>query len=273
MTRTSPALLLEPEQLGALLTANDNDLLILDVSSSENYAKHHIPGAIHIEPKALQSGKPPVPGKLPDEEQLTALFSAVGLTPERHVIAYDDEGGGWAGRLIWTLDVLGHQHYSYLNGGLTAWVNEGFPRETTVNNGSPSNYKVSINRDPIAEIEDIVPLLGSEQLAIWDARTIAEYNGTKVLAQRGGHIPGAVNLDWLDLMDKQHNLRLLDLRQLQQQLNDRGITSDKTVITHCQTHHRSGLSYLLMKILGYQDIKGYHGSWSEWGNREDTPVE
>lgn len=273
MTRTTPALLLEPEELSALLAADNVDFLILDVSSSENYAKHHIPGAIHIEPKTLQSGQPPVPGKLPDNEQLTALFSAIGLTAERHVIAYDDEGGGWAGRLIWTLDVLGHQHYSYLNGGLTAWVNEGFAQETTANRATPSNYKVSINRDPIAETDDIMSLLGSEQMAIWDARTAAEYSGTKVLAQRSGHIPGAVNLDWLDLMDKQRNLRLLDLQRLQQQLNDLGISSDKTVITHCQTHHRSGLSYLLMKILGYKDIKGYHGSWSEWGNRADTPIE
>lgn len=272
-TSVTPALLLEPQDLSALLATQHDRLLIVDVSSAENYAKHRIPGAVHIEPQALQSGQPPVPGKLPDNEHLSALFSSIGLTPEHHVIAYDDEGGGWAGRLIWTLDVLGHQHYSYLNGGLVAWVNEGFAQHTGPSNHTTSHYNVTINRDPIAEVDDIVPLLGSEQLVIWDARSAAEYNGTRVLAQRGGHIPGAVNLDWLELMDKQRNLRLRDLQQLQQQLNDLGISSDKLVVTHCQTHHRSGLSYLLMKILGYKNIKGYHGSWSEWGNRTDTPVE
>ena len=93
------------------------------------------------------------------------------------------------------------------------------------------------------------------------------------MAQRGGHIPGAINLDWLELIDRDNQMRLKDLTELQARLNELGITADKTVITHCQTHHRSGLSYLLMKILGYPHIKGYHGSWGEWGNSETTPIE
>ena len=109
-------LLIEPKQLQALL--GNKRLLILDTSSAENYSKHHIPGAIHIAPSSLQGGVKPAAGKLPSVEQLDALFSAVGLADDLHVIAYDDEGGGWAGRLIWTLDVLGHKHYSYLSGGL-----------------------------------------------------------------------------------------------------------------------------------------------------------
>ena len=272
---TSPALplLMEAEQLAALLGSADHQLLILDTSSADNYAKHHVPGAIHITPKALQCGSPPTPGKLPSVEQLTELFSRVGLSADKHVIAYDDEGGGWAGRLIWTLDVLGHHNYSYLNGGLPAWVNEGHPLETQINQGEATDYKVSIDQKPIAEIDNIVPNLGSDTMAIWDARSAAEYNGTKVVAKRGGHIPGAVNIDWLELMDRDRNMRLVDLEQLQQRLNTLGLSKDKQIITHCQTHHRSGLSYLAMKILAYPNIKGYHGSWSEWGNREDTPIE
>jgi thiosulfate/3-mercaptopyruvate sulfurtransferase len=94
-----------------------------------------------------------------------------------------------------------------------------------------------------------------------------------VLAQRGGHIPGAINLDWLELIDSNNHMRLKDLSSLQVKLNELGITADKMIITHCQTHHRSGLSYLLMKILGYPHIKGYHGSWGEWGNSDATPIE
>ena len=265
-------LLMEAEQLAELLSSSEHKLLILDTSSAENHAKHHIPGAIHIEPKALQCGTAPTPGKLPSVEQLTELFSGVGLNADQHVVAYDDEGGGWAGRLIWTLDILGHTNYSYLDGGLPAWVNEGHPVETTINQNTPTDFVVSIDQGPIAEVEDIVPNLGNKDFAIWDARSAGEHNGSKVLAKRGGHIPGAVNIDWLELMDRNRNMRLVNLEQLQQRLDSLGLTKDKKIVTHCQTHHRSGLSYLAMKVLGYPDIKGYHGSWSEWGNREDTPI-
>jgi thiosulfate/3-mercaptopyruvate sulfurtransferase len=265
-------LLIQPEQLEKTLEAGSNEYLILDTSSTANYEKHHIPGAVHIEPKLLQCGTPPTPGKIPSNEQLTTLFSSVGLHPDKHVIVYDDEGGGWAGRLIWTLDVLGHQHYSYLDGGLRAWVEEGHPLESVTNQGKATEYVVSINRQPIAEIDDIVTNLGAEDFVIWDARSAGEHRGEKVLAKKGGHIPGAVNIDWLELMDTERNLRLVDLEKLQQRLNATGLTKDKHIVTHCQTHHRSGLTYLVMKILGYTTIKGYHGSWSEWGNLDNTPI-
>ena len=264
-------LLIEASQLADSL--HEPKLLILDTSSTDNYAKHHVPGAVHIAPAELQCGIKPAVGKMPAPDQLQLLFSRVGLTPDKHVIVYDDEGGGWAGRLIWTLDVIGHRNYSYLNGGLQAWLSGGHPSEDVANLPPPSEIEITIDSTPIAEIEDFINLLGNSQLGIWDARSPEEYRGEKVLAQRGGHIPGAVNLDWLELIDNGNDMRLKNLSALQARLDHIGLSADKTIITHCQTHHRSGLSYLLMKILGYPHIKGYHGSWGEWGNREDTPIE
>ncbi len=264
-------LLIEASQLADSL--HEPKLLILDTSSADNYAKHHVPGAVHIAPAALQCGIKPAVGKMPAPDQLQLLFSRVGLTADKHVIVYDDEGGGWAGRLIWTLDVIGHRNYSYLNGGLQAWLSGGHPSEDVANLPPPSEIEITIDSTPIAEIEDFINLLGNSQLGIWDARSPEEYRGEKVLAQRGGHIPGAVNLDWLELIDNGNDMRLKNLSALQARLDHIGLSADKTIITHCQTHHRSGLSYLLMKILGYPHIKGYHGSWGEWDNREDTPIE
>ncbi|MNE76898.1 Thiosulfate sulfurtransferase [compost metagenome] len=113
--------------------------------------------------------------------------------------------------------------------------------------------------------------LGASDLAIWDARTPAEYRGEKVLAARGGHIPGAVNFEWTAGMDHERALRIR--RDMPQILEKLGITPDKEVITHCHTHHRSGFTYLVARALGYPNLKGYAGSWSEWGNHPDTPVE
>ena len=116
--------------------------------------------------------------------------------------------------------------------------------------------------------------LGEKDLVVWDTRSKEEHQGTKVLAKRGGHIPGAVHYEWTEMMDltKPHR-RLLPLKEIQTQLDARGIFKNKHVVTHCQTHHRSGLSYLVAKLLDYNNIQAYPGSWSEWGNRDDTPIE
>ena len=263
-------LLIEPNDLAARL--DQPELLIIDLCSETNYLRGHIPGAVHVNPKELMSGKPPAIGKLPTIIQLQQLFSRLGLSENKHVVVYDDEGGGWAGRFIWTLDVIGHRHYSYLNGGLYAWAGAKLPLETTVNQPLETDYQVTIDTTPIAEIDDILPCLNNSdsKQVIWDARSPAEYSGSKVLAAKGGHIPGAINCEWTELMDREKEWRIrADAAEF---LAGKGITSDKEIITHCQSHHRSGFTYLVGKVLGFS-IRGYHGSWSEWGNHPDTPVE
>ena len=188
-------------------------------------------------------------------------------------IAYDDEGGGWAGRLLWTLEAIGHHQYSYLNGGIHAWRAEGLPEATEPSQPASRQVQVTLVRGPIAEIEDILPRLQDDSLAIWDARSAEEYRGERSGAARAGHIPGAINIDWLELIDRGNATRLVDLDQLQQRLNQLGLSADKDIITHCQTHHRSSLTWLAMKVLGYPSARAYHGSWGEWGNNPDLPIE
>jgi thiosulfate/3-mercaptopyruvate sulfurtransferase len=263
-------LLLEPAQLEAAL--GDPSLLILDCSDANHYARFHVPGAIHVPAQSLQSGAPPAPGKMPPLLSLGRLFGQLGLTADKQVVVYDDEGGGWAGRLLWTLDVLGFHRYAYLNGGLHAWLNEGHPTETTPNYGTPVAFDAQLHPDAQATAEQIMARLGQPDFAVWDARSREEHLGLRSGAARAGHIPGAVNIDWLELMDRQRNLRLVDPVALQQRLDALGLTRDKQIVTHCQTHHRSGLSYLAMKVLGYPRVQGYDGSWGDWGNRTDTPI-
>ncbi|RDH42497.1 sulfurtransferase [Zooshikella ganghwensis] len=262
-------LLLEPEELEPLLSTPN--LLVVDLSTTENYLRGHIPGAVHLPGAALQSGEEPAKGKLPDPQKLEAILASIGYHPDKHIVAYDDEGGGWAGRFIWTLDCIGHLHSSYLNGGRVAWAAESRALTTEPSRPEPTSPQLQLQIAPRADKERVLLSLKEQDTVIWDARSPAEFHGEQQLALRNGHIPGAINLEWTMLMDPNRQLRIRE--DSSKILNSLGITRDKLVITHCQSHHRSGFTYLVAKVLGYQRLKAYDGSWSEWGNDPNTPIE
>ncbi len=262
-------LLIEPEALRPRL--GEENLLVVDLCKDTTYQQLHIPGAVHLPYAQIVTSSHPAHGLLPDPDQLEQLFSSYGIGSQTQVVAYDDEGGGNASRLLWTLEAMGHQSYALLNGGLHAWANEGHPFNRDEVSTRPAVFHASPNPLAVAETEHILQRLGSDDLALWDARSSNEYRGISRFSQFPGHIPGAVNLDWLELMDRQRNLRLKPQAELRELLAGLGVTPDKEVITYCQTHHRSSLAWFVLKYLGYPQARGYPGSWSDWGNRDDTP--
>ena len=264
-------LIVEPGDLEAALGADN--LLVVDVSAAASYQEGHVPGAVFLDYAGLLGGVPPATGRIAESAELSLSLSAIGLTPESHVVAYDNQGNARASRLLWTLDVIGHDNFSLLNGGMLAWAAEGHGLETIANAPAPSGYEVSETGDAVAGKRYILDHLGDDDVVILDVRSPAEFCGDDVRAARGGHIPGAVNMDWTEAIDRGRNLRFKPEAELRRMLDVLGVTPDKEVIAHCQTHHRSAHTYMVLKSLGYQRIRGYDGSWSEWGNDADTPIE
>lgn len=273
MSSASPLpLLIEPDSLQTHLT--DPAVLIVDLCDPASYAAGHIPGSVHLAYSELIRVKPPVMGLLPPEKHLGEVLSRLGLTPDRHVIAYDEEGNGRAGRLLWTLAALGHNKLSLLNGGIHAWDAAGGALEAQFHHPLRSVYQARLaNPEAVADRDYILSRLGQPDLALLDTRTAAEYMGEDVRAARGGHIPGAVNLNWTDTMDPQRQLRFQPDPVLRGMLETRGVTPNKEVIVYCQTHHRSAHTYWVLRYLGYPRVRGYPGAWSEWGNNPDLPIE
>ncbi len=277
MKNTPPlSLLIEPEELQSI--QNNENSLIVDLSTRKQYLQAHIPAAVFIDYAHIVGINQPYTGLLPEPGQFAQLLNSLGITANTQIIAYDEEGGGKAARLIWTLHAMGHNKASLLNGGFIAWYREKFPlsSDAVTREPRPENqpYNVDFTAQPVvADTAYIKNHLENRKVALLDARSFEEFSGAAKYAQKTGHIPGAKHFEWRRALDTEANYRLLSKDKLQPVLDELGLTRDREIIVYCQSHHRSALSYLMLKYLGYEKVRGYPGSWSEWGNRTDTPVE
>ena len=266
-------LLIEAEDLVPHL--GNEKLRIVDLSRASVYEQLHIPQALHLLPKLLLRQEENAMGLLPDVEGLNALIGYLNISPEHHVVAYDDEGGAWAGRLLWNLHCLGFENTSLLNGGIHAWLGAGLPTSSRQEQFLTVEHLLPVQLENKAEFQigyqDLRQLVENKKIQIWDCRTEDEYTGLRLAARRGGHIPGARHFEWSTALNRENHLKLHPLPRTRQRLEQLGFDLDQPVVVYCQSHHRSGLAYILGRLLGWK-IQVYDGAWSEWGNRLDSPI-
>lgn len=246
--------------------------VILDLGQAQTYARGHIPGAVHLPITKIVREEEYATGLLPSQSALCALSEEYGLNSGKTVYLYDDEGGGWAGRMAWILDILSVSHIVYIDGGLRAWMRAGYALESQRMVSSAGPAPIALNLEPNVELNEMLQLVEKKAAHILDARSLGEYQAVRQYAKRPGRIPGALHLEWTDciLISTDYTLKSLD--NLRTMLASQGIDGSKPVVTYCQTHHRSGLNYLACRLLGL-NVRAYAGSWSEWGNHPETPIE
>jgi len=271
LDRLSP--IIEAGELAELPPHKREELLIIDVRPIKQCVDAHIPGALMLDYSDLVLQDGPAIGLLPEAAHLSRVLSNIGLRHNHHVIAYNDDNGSHAARLLWTLDIIGHRNYSLLNGGFAAWDELDLPIAETPALPVRSEYHTFVEEDGLADFDYVMSALGTSDTILLDTRSSDEFNGKDIRAARGGHIPGAINFDWSLAIDLIDNGRLRDDAELITLLYESGLTPDKQIIPYCHSHQRSAHTWLVLKHLGFPRVRPYAGSWSEWGNRDDAPVE
>ena len=268
----NPQLLITTSALSDRLTAAGSEPpVLLDLRPAEVFAAGHIPGAIHLDlfgVSLIDTEPAPLSAFL---WMIGHLVASRGVDPERTVVVYDDRSGMRAARAFWFLEYFGHPDVRQLDGGFVAWEREA--RQVSRDAVSPtrSSWPVGRSDERLATWKLLRDRLEATDIAVLDTRSDGEYCGTTVRAKRGGAIPGAVHIEWTRNLGEDGAFK--PAAALRAMYESAGVTPDKEVISYCQGGYRAAHSYLALRLLGYPRVRVYLGSWKEWGDRDDLPIE
>jgi thiosulfate/3-mercaptopyruvate sulfurtransferase len=252
---------------------NRSQLRVIDFGRNiEDYKAGHIPHAFFLDRGMITTKIGEVPGMLAYVEKVVDVLEKAAISNDSTVVIYDGFGGLWASRLFWALEYLGHEDVRLLNGGWNKWMNEGGKVSKKVAVAKKGSFVPQVHPERLATKDWVLENLKNTQVKILDVRSPLEYRGENVRSDRGGHIPDAVNINWIKNLTDDDDKVFLPSNELRTLYEEAGIMADKEIVTHCQTGIRAAHSYFTLRLLGYTKVRLYDGSWAEWGNDPETPI-
>jgi thiosulfate/3-mercaptopyruvate sulfurtransferase len=259
---------------------SDEDVLVAEVDESpEVYDEGHIPGAVKLHwQDDLQD---PVERDLIEKPDFERLMSTLGISNSSTIVLYGDKNNWFAAYAYWYLKIYGHENVRILDGGRQKWLDEGRELTTDIPAPKPATYEANERDESIRVFRDTVrESIESEADALVDVRSPQEYAGELVSppgyeqegAMRAGHIPRAQSIPWAQAVQDDGTFKPAE--ELKELYASKGITADKEVIAYCRIGERSSHTwFVLRELLGYPNVRNYDGSWTEWGNLVDVPIE
>lgn len=240
----------------AMVADAGSEVRIVDVREAWEYdGIGHLPGAVSIPFETFRSAGEGPTGMLPEPPRWATLLGDAGIGPGSTVVAYDDTHGVFAARFVVTALLYGHQNVHLLDGDYSAWI-----REYNVSTESPAvearEYPTpTLDESFLVDAETVAQAADGEEMILVDTRSPEEF--------ADGHIEGAVNLDWIELVDEESR-GLRAEPALQDLLRERGLSPDGPVLLYCNTARRISHTYVVLRNLGFEEVKFYEGSLTEW---------
>jgi thiosulfate/3-mercaptopyruvate sulfurtransferase len=282
MNYANPDALVSTEWLAEHLAAPDVHVVdgswylpAMNRDAKAEYAEAHIPGAVYFDIDEIADTDNPLPHMLPSPEKFSSRVRKLGLGDGVRIVVYDGMGLFSAARVWWMFRYFGHDDVAVLDGGLPKWRAEGRPLESLNPMPRDRHFTARVNGLLVRDFDQVKANIGSGREQVLDARSAGRFTGSEPEPRAGlrsGRIPGSLNLPFNELVDADAGT-MKPADALRQAYEAAGVNFSRPVITSCGSGVTASALTLGLYLLGHRDVSVYDGSWTEWGGREDAPIE